>query len=655
MEEEQREPRVRQILVASITPYFLDKGNVWFEEHRQEIVDAMRTQPFFKDNVLLLEEGASMPVSDLLRRLDELGYEKVFSAREPGEFSQKGGTVEIFPLHGRNALRLEFFGNTIEQIDVLGNITLQDEEKSKSILKKRLKSQKLYSDLQGIKEGDYLVHLDHGVGMYRGKRTLSPDTQEYYVIEYAKEDTLFVPVGLERKLSRYVGFTNPSVARLGSAAWQRTKRKIKEEVEKLARSLLDLYAKREVANRAPYAAQGEISMVLEHSFPYKETPDQLQAMEDIDRDLKQSKPMDRIICGDVGFGKTEIALRAMVRSVEQGYQAALMAPTTILAYQHYQTFLERIGGLPVRVALLSRLQNAREQDHILSRLKHGDVDIVIGTHRVLSKDVEFKRLGMFAIDDEQRFGVKQKEALREARTSLDVLSLSATPIPRTLYMALSTLKTVSLIQTPPPNRMPVDTFVAKRKDAIIKEAMERELARDGQIYYLYNRVGSIERAKEQIQKLVPRARVGMAHGRLKEKDLLKVMEEFKAKKFHVLVATTIIENGIDIPSVNTIIVEDAPRLGLAQAYQIRGRVGRSGIKACAYFLYGAKLSEKAALRLKALKEAEELGSGYRVALRDMEIRGAGNILGREQSGAVNTVGLNLYCQMLAEAVERLKE
>lgn len=595
-----------------------------------------------------------MPVSDLLRRLDELGYEKVFSAEEPGEFSSRGGTVELFPLHARNALRLEFFGNTVERIDVLQDVELRDEEKSKSILKKRLKSQKLYSDLHGLKEGDYLVHLDHGVGKYLGKRLLSPDSQEYYALAYAKEDTLFVPVGLERKLSRYIGFTDPPVARLGSPAWQRTKHKIREEVEQLARSLLVLYAKRETADRAPYTAAGEISLALSHSFPYKETPDQLQAMEDIERDLARQKPMDRIVCGDVGFGKTEIALRAMVRSVEQGCQSALMAPTTILAYQHYQTFQERIGDLPIRVALLSRLQNKKEQNRILARLKNGETDIVIGTHRVLSKDVVFKHLGMLVIDDEQRFGVKQKEALREARTSLDVLSLSATPIPRTLYMALSTLKTISLIQTPPPNRMPVDTFMAKRSDPLVKKILQQELARNGQIYYLYNRIGGIEQIRARLQKLVPLARIGVAHGRLKEKDLLEVMEAFRAKKFQVLIATTIIENGIDIPNVNTIIVEDAPRLGLPQAYQIRGRVGRSGTKARAYFFHGANLSEKAALRLEALKDAEELGSGYRVALRDMEIRGAGNILGKEQSGAVNTVGLNLYCQMLAESVEYFK-
>ncbi len=649
-------------MIASITPYFLDKGNVWFEEHETEILEAARTQPFFAENVLALTAGMTTTLSDLLRRLDELGYEKVLSAQDPGEFASRGGSVEIFPLHARNALRLEFFGNTIEHIETIDGSTLKDEEKSKDILKKRLKSQKLYSDLRGIKEGDYLVHLDHGVARFTGTTTIqntvrqpADKAQEYYVLEYARGDKLFVPVGLERKLSRYIGFADPHVARLGSVAWQKTKRRVKAEVETLARSLLTLYATREIAERPPYAPKGEIFSALEHSFPYKETPDQLQAMDDIERDLKRPKPADRIICGDVGFGKTEIALRAMVRAVEQGYQAALLAPTTILAFQHYQTFQERLASLPVRIALLSRLQNKQEQGRVLSRLKSGDVDMVIGTHRALSSDVAYARLGMLVIDDEQRFGVKQKEALREARASLDVLSLSATPIPRTLYMALSSLKTVSLIHTPPPNRMPVDTRVARRTNALVKEAILQELARNGQVYYLYNRVGSIEQAGERVRALVPGARVRIAHGRLKEQNLLNVMGAFKEKKFDVLVATTIIENGIDIPNVNTIIVEDASMLGLSQAYQIRGRVGRSGTKARAYFLYGSSLSAKATLRLEALKEAEELGSGYRLALRDMEMRGAGNMLGKEQSGAVNTIGLNLYCQMLGEAVERLKE
>ncbi|MBI2573931.1 MAG: DEAD/DEAH box helicase [Candidatus Wildermuthbacteria bacterium] len=617
---------IERIFIVSITPYFLEKGNVWFEENEKEMRDACRTQPFFQENALWLEKNASYPLSQLLRKLDEFGYEKVFHVEEPGEFSSRGGTVEVFPVNRNNAARIEFVGNTIEGIEQL-DVAVEDEEKSKAVLKKRLKSQKLYSDLKGIKPGDYLVHLDHGVARFIGIENFQFSTindqyqkgqaeNKYYVLEYAGGDKLFVPLGLERKLSRYIGFSQPHVSRLSSIAWQKTKRKIKEEVEKLARQLLELYAKREVTERPAYHKEGEIHKALEHTFPFRETPDQIQVLQDIEKDFARERPMDRIVCGDVGFGKTEIALRAMVRAVENGWQAVLLAPTTILGHQHYQTFHERLNHLPVRVALLSRLQNKKEQERILQQIKNGQLDIVIGTHRILSSDVAFRNLGFLVIDDEQRFGVKQKEKLRELRADLDMLSLSATPIPRTLYMALSSLR--------------------------------------GQVYYLHNRIGSIDRIKQYLEKLVPGISIGIAHGRLSEQQLIKIMDDFHGKKFDVLLSTTIIENGIDLPNANTLIVGDAAKLGLSQAYQLRGRVGRSSAQAYAYFLHGAKLSDKAKLRLKALKEDEELGSGYQIALRDMEIRGAGNILGKEQSGSVNAIGLNLYCQMLSEAVEKIK-
>ena len=364
--------------------------------------------------------------------------------------------------------------------------------------------------------------------------------------------------------------------------------------------------------------------------------------------------MDRIVCGDVGFGKTEVALRAIVRAVVNGYQTALLAPTTILAYQHFQTFTERLKDTPLRIALLSRLQSLKEQKTILQELERGSIDIVIGTHRLLSADVKFQKLGLLVIDDEQRFGVKQKEKFREFRTELDVLSLSATPIPRTLYMAMSSLKKISVIQTPPEGRLPVKTRIFKWSDEIIKKAITEEIHRGGQIYYLHNRVGTIERVKTYLQKLVSKATFGVAHGQMNETQLIKRIESFRKKDFNVLLATTIIENGIDLANVSTIIVDDATRLGLAQTYQLKGRVGRSSTQSFAYFLYDGHLSEKATLRLQALKEAEELGSGYRIAMRDLEIRGAGNILGKEQAGTVNAVGLNLYCQMLSEAVEKMR-
>src|SRR3989344_3377296 len=434
-----------RILLVAITPYFLEKGNVWFEENFAKIVEARKTQVFFQENTLLLEKDQEYSLSELLRKLDELGYEKVFEVRDPGEFMHLGGHVEVFPVNSSNTIRIEFLGNKIETIERLEKTA--DEEVSKNILKKRLKSQKLFSDIKNLKEGEYLVHLDHGVGRFAGMQELQQG-QHYYTIEYDSQDKLFIPVGLERKLSRYVGFGEPHISRLGSPFWSKTKRKIKEEVEKLAQQLLDLYAQREVTSRLPYQEPSILSEHVATSFQYEETPDQAQALQEISKDLERAEPMDRLLCGDVGFGKTEVALRTMVRAAEQGYQAALLAPTTILAYQHFQNFSERLKNLPLHVVFLSRLQTQKEQQIALEKIHAGKADLVVSTHRILSSDVQFKNLGLLVIDDEQRFGVKQKEKLRELRTSLDVLSLSATPIPRTLYMALASLKNISIIQTP---------------------------------------------------------------------------------------------------------------------------------------------------------------------------------------------------------------
>ncbi len=675
-----------RILIVSITPYFLEKGSLWFEKNLNKILEARKTQSFFEDNTLYCQRNQNYNFSQFLRKLDEMGYEKVLQVSEPGEFAQRGGVIDVFPINLNSAIRLEFFGNEIESIEKLP-IEIEDEKVAKEILKKKLKSQKFFSDLKGLKPEDYLVHLDHGVGRFTGISYLvsgisynggkiqntkyNIQDTKYYVLEYAQGDKLYVPLGLERKLSRYIGFVTPAISRLGSAIWQRTKRKIKEEAEKIAKELLEIYAKREITSRPPYLPEDEIDLELASSFPYEETPDQIETIEDIKRDLEKEGPMDRIVCGDVGFGKTEVALRVIVKAVKSSHQVAMICPTTILANQHFQNFKERLKDLPIKIVLLSRLQSKKEQKEIVENLKRGRIDIVIGTHRILSNDVEFKNLGLLIIDDEQRFGVRQKEKLKKIRTSLDVLSLSATPIPRTLYLALSSLKDISLIQTPPIGRLPIKTFTSPFKERVIKEAIENELKRNGQVYYLHNRVETIEKTKNFLENLGAREsgrvvggwrpkvsaswRIGIAHGRLKEKDLVKVMEDFQKKKIDVLVATTIIENGLDFPNVNTLIVADSTRLGLSEAYQIRGRIGRSHVQAFAYFLYGSHLTEKAKMRLDALKEAEELGSGYKIALKDLEIRGAGNILGKEQSGNINKVGLNLYCQMLSGAIEKMKE
>lgn len=648
---------MNRVLITSIIPYFLERRNLWFEENLAKILRARKTQTFWQDNTFFLEKDQKVNLSEFLRKLDELGYEKVFKVQEPGEFSQRGGIVDVFPVNLEFSVRFEFLGNKIENIERL-DISIKNEVKQKELLKKKLKSQKIFSDLKGLKPGDYLVHLDHGVGQFTGLSLIMDDRRlyqkKYYELVYGGGDKLYVPLGLERKLSRYIGFRTPALSRLGSSFWQRTKRKIKEEAERFARELLAIFAKKEISHRIPYP-QKEISQSLDATFEYSLTPDQIEALEDIARDLEKEKPMDRIVCGDVGFGKTEVALRAATRVVENGRQVAMICPTTILASQHLSVFQKRLKNLPFRVKILTRLQSKKEQQKIIQELGRGKIDILIGTHRILSKDVQFQNLGLLIIDDEQKFGVRQKEKLRKLKPEIDVLSLSATPIPRTLYMALSSLKDISLIQTPPEGRKSIKTFVLPFKKEIVKKAIEFELKRRGQIYFLHNRIETIGNFKKFLEELETGVRIGILHGRLKEKEMVKIMDDFQKGEFDLLLATTIIENGLDLPKVNTLIVDAATKLGLSQAYQIRGRIGRSYIQSFAYFFYPrGKLVPLAKKRLKALKEAEELGSGYRIALADLEIRGAGNILGKEQSGNINKVGLNLYCQMISQAIEKMK-
>ncbi len=645
-------------LIVSFTPYFLERGNFWFKKNLSRILQARQIHSFWQNNTIFLEKGQLVKLSNLLRKFDEMGYEKVFKVREPGEFSQNGGVVEIFPINLSTALRLDFLGNQLENIEKL-NIKTLDEETQKDLLKRKLKSEKIFSDLHNLKPGDYLVHLDHGVGKFEGKEKLPNRyslAQDYYVLKYAGGDKLYVPIGLERKLSRYVGFQEPKVSRLGSTLWQRTKRKVKEDIEKLAKELLTLYSKKEIATREVYKEADELEKEIIERFSYQLTPDQASALKDIEKDFRKIQPLDRIICGDVGFGKTEIALRAAIRAVNNGYQVALLAPTTILASQHFQTFTERLKGFPIKTALLSRIQTKRETQEIQKGIKEGKIDILIGTHKILSPLLQFSNLQLLIIDDEQKFGVKQKEYFRKIKPSLDILSLSATPIPRTLYLSLSSLKNISFIQTPPPGRKNIKTYILPQTKKIIKKAIEFELQRKGQIYFLHNKISNISQVKNDLEKLGTQARITILHAKLQENKILKIMEDFQKRKIDLLLTTTIIENGLDLPNVNTLVVDDARNLGLAQTYQIRGRVGRSNTQSFAYFLYPkrAKLNDLTKKRFKALKEAEEIGSGYKIALRDLEIRGAGNILGKEQSGNINKIGLNLYCQMLASAVERVK-
>ncbi|MBC7288415.1 MAG: transcription-repair coupling factor, partial [Armatimonadetes bacterium] len=516
------------------------------------------------------------------------------------------------------------------------------------------------TSLRELREGDYVVHINHGIGIYRGivRETIDGIDREYLLIEYAEQDKLYVPVTQLDRIQKYVGVEGkpPTIHSLRTKQWLHQKRRARRSALRLAQELLMLYQTRERAKKQPIAADSLWLSELEASFHYEETPDQLRAIQDIKADLAQPRPADRLICGDVGFGKTEVAVRAAFMVVLHGKQVAVLVPTTVLAEQHYHTFTERLSAYPVRIEMLSRFKERSEQQRIIEGLKTGDVDIVIGTHRLLMSDVHFKDLGLLIIDEEQRFGVEQKERLKKLRHNVDVITLTATPIPRTLNMALSGIRDITVINDPPLGRLPVRTYVRERDDELIRTAIRRELARGGQVYFVHNRVQSIPHVAAQVQRLVPEARVAVAHGQMPDEDLERVMLAFYAHEIDVLVCTTIVENGLDVPNANTIIVDDADRLGLAQLHQLRGRVGRADRQAYAYLLYRypEHLTPEAEQRLRAIEEFAELGAGLKVAMRDLEIRGSGNLLGPEQSGHIAAVGLDLFCEMLAESVRTLR-
>jgi transcription-repair coupling factor (superfamily II helicase) len=515
--------------------------------------------------------------------------------------------------------------------------------------------------LRGLKVGDYVVHIEHGIAVYEGllRRTVGEVEREYLVLRYAAGDKIYVPVDQVDRVARYIGAGDsaPTLTRLGTQEWERAKRKARSAVQDLAQDLLALYAKRQLSRGHAFSPDNEWQRELEDSFAYIETADQLRALTDVKQDMEQPTPMDRLICGDVGFGKTEVALRAAFKAVQDGKQVAILVPTTVLAQQHFDTFTRRMSAFPLVVEMLSRFRTPKEQDEILSRLARGKIDIIIGTHRLLSKDVSFRDLGLVIVDEEQRFGVRHKERLKQLRAEVDVLTLTATPIPRTLHMAMAGIRDLSVIDTPPEDRVPIKTFVVPHNDQLIREAILRELDRDGQVYFVHNRVQSIYHVATHLQRLIPEATFGVGHGQLEERELERVMVDFFEGRYHVLVCTTIIESGLDVPTANTIIIDDATNFGLAQLYQLRGRVGRSAERAYAYLLYrkDRSMTEEAQQRLEAIQEATELGAGFRVAMRDLEIRGAGNLLGGEQSGHIAAVGFDLYSRLLEQAVKQLKQ
>ena len=509
--------------------------------------------------------------------------------------------------------------------------------------------------------GDLVVHRDHGISRFVEMRAVTDDSgaeHEYMLLEYADGDRLFVPTQHLDRVDRYVGGaeSHPKLSRLGTGEWERTRRRVKERTEEVARELLGLYSRREQAQGHAYAPDGAWQQELEGSFPYQETPDQVLVLEEIKRDMEASRPMDRVVCGDVGFGKTELAIRAAFKAAIEGRQVAMLVPTTVLCQQHFITFTERLAAFPITVRQLSRFVSDEEIARTLAGLRSGAVDIVVGTHRLLQKDVEFKNLGLVVIDEEQRFGVLQKERFKELRVAVDVLSLSATPIPRTLHMSLAGIRDLSVIQTPPEERQPIKTYVTAREDSLIREVITRELARGGQCFFLHNRVAGIEAVADRLRALVPEARIEVAHGQMPEGMLASVMRRFGDGEIDVLLCTTIIESGLDIPNANTIVIDDAHRLGLAQLYQLRGRVGRAGQRAYAYMMYppARSLTEKADKRLDVIGDLQDLGAGFKLAMRDLEIRGAGNLLGEEQHGEIAAVGLELYNHLLADAVTSLQ-
>lgn len=515
-----------------------------------------------------------------------------------------------------------------------------------------------YSDLE---VGDYVVHENNGIGVYQGIKKIEVNSivKDYVVIEYRGSDKLFVPIDQMNLVNKYIGNRGekPKISTLGGTQWTKAKMKAKKAVEEIAEDLLELYAKRSKVKGHPFAKDTPWQREFEDSFPYEETLSQLRSIEEIKEDMEATKPMDRLLCGDVGYGKTEVALRAAFKAINDGYQVAFLVPTTILARQHYETIKERFKEFPVTSAMLSRFSTNKEEKEAIEGIKSGKVDIVVGTHRLLSKDIKFNKLGLLVIDEEQRFGVKHKESLKALKENIDVLTLSATPIPRTLQMSLTGIRDMSTLDEPPEERIPVNTYVIEYNDSIIRQAIEKELAREGQVYFVYNRVKDIDYIYNQLSDLVPDATIAIAHGQMTSRQLENIMEDFINGDIDILLSTTIIETGMDIQNVNTIIVYDADMMGLSQLYQLKGRIGRSSRTSYAYFTYrrGKTLTEIGEKRLKSIKDFSDFGSGYKIAMRDLELRGAGNILGESQSGHVESVGYDLYVKFLQEAIEEASD
>jgi transcription-repair coupling factor (superfamily II helicase) len=608
----------------------------------------------------------------VIAQLVAFGYRACKRVAEVGDFARLGDTLTIYPVTFQYPIRIALSLNRVENISSLDPATYDvlDSHSAAIILplkgmmrrpptkreKPVVAGESPIDNFVDIEPGDYVVHVEHGIGLYRGMERARAGSQgvDHFVLEYADGDRLYVPFTDLHKIQKYIGLDRrrPKIHKLGSKLWKRTKERAKRSVAKVAFELLELQAERLSRPGFRFAKDSDWQEELEGSFPYQETPDQTKATFELKVDMESGRPMDRLLCGDVGYGKTEVALRAAFKAVMDNKQVAILVPTTILAEQHLTTFWSRMKRYPVTVEMLSRFRTPLEQKPILEGIANGAVDIVIGTHRLLSPDVKFKDLGLVVIDEEQRFGVQHKERLKRLRLIVDVLTLTATPIPRTLYLALMGGKDISVIDTPPLNRLPVETHVMEYNESVIREAIARELARKGQVYFVNYRIAGIEKIRDRIAMLVPQAKAVVAHGQMPERYLEDAMLKFMTGEIDVLVSTTIIESGIDIPNANTLIVNRADTFGLADLYQLRGRVGRFSRNAYAYFFVPKAfvLPSDAQRRLGAIKKYQDLGSGFKIAMEDLQIRGAGNLLGVEQHGFIHAVGFDLYCRLLKEAI-----
>ena len=613
--------------------------------------------------------GKTLAPEELVRGIADLRYQRVNRVLEQGEFGQRGSIVDIYPVDFDAPLRIDLENDHVRSIATIHSQTGKPiwQHKIVMILPNKPSARQVFNadiplnNFVDIQKGDYVVHNNHGIGRYLGIEPMDVERgkKEHLVIEYKGDDKLFVPVHDMHLVQKYVGFHKkpPRLYPLGSKEWKRARALIQKRLQHLAAELLHAQAARASLKGFVFSPDADWQREFEEKFPFEETPDQIKATREVKKDMESVRPMDRLLCGDVGYGKTEVALRAAFKTVMDNKQVVVLVPTTILAEQHYYNFTNRLKDFPVKVAMLSRFRTRREQTAILKDLREGGVDIVIGTHRLLSRDIAFKDIGMIIIDEEQRFGVRAKERLKRFRLLADVLMLTATPIPRTLYMALTGVRDMSVIATPPQNRIAVKTEIVEFDEDLIRSAIDRELKRKGQVFFVHNRVEDIERIAGIIARLAPQARMGIAHGQMPAHELEEMMLKFLKGTIDVLVCTTIIESGIDVPNANTLIVNRADRFGLSDLHQLRGRVGRFTHKARAYFIVPARkqLSSRAKSRVDAIEKHSGLGAGFQIAFEDLQIRGAGNILGQEQHGYIAAIGFDLYCRLLKESVDHLKK